>query len=138
MLLIEKLDTYLEGLYPPESNHLLDIEGLAGADVRFFVARREDGVALGCGAIRIDPAGYGEVKRMYVAPEARGRRLGVRLLRHVEEEARRAGLTCLRLEVGIHQPEALGLYHAEGYRPCEPFASYVEDPLSIYMEKPLP
>ena len=86
--LVEALDVYQSGLYPPESNHLLDLEGLAGPSIRFFVARG-DGRALGCGALRIDPAGWGELKRMFVSPEARGLNLGRRLLERIEEEARR-------------------------------------------------
>src|SRR5258706_16392799 len=69
------LDAHLSSLYPPESNHFLDIEQLAAREVRFFVARRDD-APVGCGALRIDRSGYGEVKRMYVAPEVRGQGVG--------------------------------------------------------------
>jgi putative acetyltransferase len=134
--LLEALDVYQSALYPAESNHFLDVEALAGPAVRFFVARR-GGVALGCAALRIDAAGYGELKRMYVTPEARGLRLGRRLLDRVEAEARAAGLALLRLETGIHQPEALGLYRSAGYREREPFGDYAPDPLSVFMEKRL-
>jgi putative acetyltransferase len=134
--LIEALDVYQRGLYPPESNHFLDVEALAAPGIRFFVARR-DGRALGCGALRIDPAGYGELKRMFVSPEARGLKLGRRLLDRIEEEARRAGLGCLRLETGIHQPEALGLYRTAGYVERDAFGEYSSDPLSVFMEKRL-
>jgi putative acetyltransferase len=132
--LLEALDAYQSALYPPESNHFLDVEGLAAPDVRFFVARR-DGRAIGCGALRIDAAGYGELKRMFVTPEARGLKLGRRILDRVEEEARREGLGCVRLETGIHQPEALGLYRSAGYVEREAFGSYKPDPLSVFMEK---
>ena len=134
--LIEALDAYQGGLYPPASNHFLDLDALAGPSLRFFVARR-DGWALGCGALRIDPAGYGEVKRMFVSPEARGLKLGRRLLDRIEEEARREGLACLRLETGIHQPEALGLYRSAGYVERDAFGDYSPDPLSVFMEKRL-
>jgi putative acetyltransferase len=101
--------------------------------VRFIVARR-GATAVGCGALRID-VGYGELKRMYVVPEARGRRLGRLILERIEEEARREGLRCLRLETGIHQPEALALYRAAGYVEREAFGEYAADPLSVFMEK---
>jgi len=74
--LIEALDAYASQLYPPESNHLLDVEALCAPSIRFLVARL-DGEALGCGALRVDPAGYGEVKRMCVLPRARGRKVGL-------------------------------------------------------------
>lgn len=134
--LLEALDAYQSGLYPAESNHFLDVEALVAPAVRFFVARR-GGTALGCAALRIDPGGYGELKRMYVTPEARGLRLGRRLLDQIEAEARMAGLAYLRLETGIHQPEALGLYRSAGYHEREPFGDYAPDPLSVFMEKRL-
>lgn len=131
--LLEALDAYQGALYPAESNHFLDVEALAAPGVRFIVARH-GGRVVGCGALRID-AGYGELKRMYVVPEARGRRLGQRILDRIEAEARREGLSCLRLETGIHQPEALALYRAAGYVEREAFGAYAPDPLSVFMEK---
>src|SRR5262245_49006451 len=134
--LIEALDRYQESLYPAESNHLLDLDSLAAADVRFFVARRA-GEALGCGALRVDAAGYAEVKRMFVLPAARGWKLGQRILGRPEEQARREGLTCVRLETGIHQAAALALYRGAGYIERGPFGDYQPDPLSVFMEKTL-
>jgi putative acetyltransferase len=134
--LIRALDAYQAALYPAESNHLLPIEALAAPDVRFFVARRA-GEALGCGALRIDSAGYGEVKRMFVMPRARGLKLGRRILERIEAAAREERLHCLRLETGIDQPEALGLYRAAGFAERGPFGEYGPDPLSVFMEKPL-
>jgi len=134
--LIEALDAYLSALYPPESNHFLDVEALAAPQMRFFVAR--DGAeALGCGALRVHPEGYGEVKRMFVHAKARGLKVGKRILAEVEAQARQEGLSCLRLETGIHQAEALGLYRAVGFVDRGPFGEYGPDPLSIFMEKPL-
>lgn len=134
--LLEALDAYQSGLYPPESNHFLDVEALAAPGIRFFVARR-NGQAVGCGALRIDASGYGELKRMFVSPEARGLKLGRRILDRIEAEARRESLACLRLETGIHQPEALGLYRSAGYVERDAFGEYQPDPLSVFMEKSL-
>ena len=133
--LLSALDAYLVALYPPESNHLLDIDSLCAPDIRFFVAR--DGArAVGCGALRLDN-GYGEVKRMFVDPAARRRSLGRAILERIEREARQEGLRLMRLETGIHQPEALALYGRAGYVERSPFGEYVADPLSVYMEKAL-
>jgi putative acetyltransferase len=134
--LIRELDAYQESLYPAESNHLLDIDTLSTPSIRFFVARR-GGEAVGCGALRVDGSGYGEIKRMFVLPRARGMNLGHRILGRLEEEARRAGLGCVRLETGIHQAAALHLYRAAGYVEREPFGEYEPDPLSVFMEKRL-
>lgn len=133
--LLDALDAYQSALYPAESNHFLDVDALAAPNVRFFVARL-DGEAVGCGALRID-SGYGELKRMYVTPAARGHRIGRRLLDRIEAEARAAALPCVRLETGIHQPEALALYRSAGYAECGAFGVYAPDPLSVFMEKTL-
>jgi putative acetyltransferase len=133
---VESLDAYLAALYPPECNHRLDIDALSAPEIRFFVARFE-GKAVGCGALRIDLAGYGELKRMYVDPMARGRKVARAILLRIEEQARVARLSCVRLEAGVHQPEALGLYHAAGYREISAFGDYGPDPMSVFMEKVL-
>src|SRR5467141_3012121 len=136
MRLLAALDAFLESLYPPESNHILDIDTLCAPDIRFFVARRE-GRAVGCGALRLDPAGYGEVKRMFVHPEARGQKLGREILMRIEAQASREGLKWMRLETGIHQAEALALYRGAGYAERGPFGEYTSDPLSHFLEKVL-
>jgi putative acetyltransferase len=132
--LIDALDDFSKSLYPPESNHLLDIEALAQPDVVFFVARQE-GRAIGCGAVRFLDASHGEIKRMYVPHEARGRGLGWVLLDAIEAEARHRGIKRLSLETGIHNLQAVHLYRRAGYRDCPPFGAYNADPLSLFMTK---
>jgi len=132
--LIRELDQMFEALYPAESNHLLDIETLAGEDTRFFVVRLK-GEALGCGALWLHEE-YGEVKRVYVRPQARGHKIGHLIMRRLEEEARMLALPLLRLETGIHQPEALGLFAAAGFAQCGAFGDYPgDDANSVFMEK---
>jgi putative acetyltransferase len=132
--LVRELDAMFEALYPAESNHLLDIETLAGNDTRFFVVRLKS-VALGCGALWLHGQ-YGEVKRVYVRPKARGRKIGRLIMRRLEEEARMLALPFLRLETGIHQPEALGLFAAAGFTRCGAFGDYpADDANSVFMEK---
>jgi putative acetyltransferase len=132
--LIRELDQMFEALYPAESNHLLDIETLAGPDIRFFVVRREH-EAVGCGALWIH-ADYGEVKRVYVKPGARRLKLGRLIMERLEEEGRKLKLRWLRLETGIHQPEALGLFSSAGFSLCGAFGDYrQDDPNSVFMEK---
>jgi putative acetyltransferase len=134
--LIGELDAYVAQLYPPESNHLLDVETLAAPDVCFLVARAAER-AIGCGALRRHDAELGEIKRMYVDPQMRGRSIGRRLLQALEAEAARQGLTRVALETGVSQPEAIALYRRAGFRDCPPFASYKPDPLSLFMMKKL-
>lgn len=132
--LLAASDAYMANLYPPESNHLLDVGALMRPEVQFLVARLE-GRAVGCGAIVDSKEGWAELKRMYVAPAARGRNVGRLLLRKLEALAAAAGITRLRLEMGVSQPEALALYRSAGFLGIEPFGSYQPDPLSLFMEK---
>lgn len=132
--LISALDGLMASLYPAESNHLLDVDTLALDDVTFLVARDGERI-VGCGAMKRHDARLGEVKRMFVDPEARGRGLGARILEAIEAEAVRQGLRRLALETGIHQPEAIGLYRKAGFQECPPFADYKPDPLSLFMIK---
>ena len=128
-------DAYYATLYPAESNHLVDVSTLQTPDTSFYVAR-VDGSLRGFGAI-LRQTGYGEIKRMYVDPKARGLKLGSRLLAALEGDARAVGITCLRLETGVKQPEAIALYRKAGYREIAPFGAYQLDPHSLFMEKHL-
>jgi putative acetyltransferase len=134
--LLHASDAYMASLYPPESNHMLDVASLRQPHVAFLVAR-VDGKALGCGAVVDSGEGWAEVKRMFVSPAARGLNIGRRLLDEIEAIAARRGARVLRLEMGGAQPEALGLYRSAGFVEIGPFGAYAPDPLSIFMEKHL-
>ncbi len=124
----------MAALYPAESNHLLDIDALRRPNVT-FVVMRVDGQAVGCGALVTTAGSWTELKRMFVSPAARGRKLGRRLLQHLEAIAARKGATVLRLETGVKQYEALSLYRSAGFVEIGPFGQYHADPLSVFMEK---
>ena len=120
-------------LYPAESNHMLSVAELMGPGRAFLMARR-GGRAVGCGAVVLDPDGA-ELKRMFVPETDRGQGLGRRLLAAAEAAAWAAGARVVRLETGVRQPEALGLYRSAGYVERGPFGDYGPDPLSVFMEK---
>jgi len=134
--MLARLDAYCAALYPAESNYLMDIASLMQGDVLFLVARDVDGAAVGCAAL-VNKQEYGEVKRMFVDERKRGLGTGRKLLEHLVMFARMSGLSVLRLETGIHQPEAIGLYERLGFERRAPFGDYREDPLSLFMEMPL-
>jgi putative acetyltransferase len=137
LALLRQSDAYFAALYPAESNHLLGVDELDRPGVRFLLARRH-GRALGCGALVLGPAGgEGELKRLFVVPEARGHGVGREILAALETTARQAGVRTLRLETGVAQPESLGLYRRHGYVERGPFGGYGPDPLSVFMEKRL-
>lgn len=134
--LIAELDAYQDRLYPPESRHALDLASLRQANVLFAVARDADARAAGCGAVVLHHD-FGEIKRMYVHPRARGRGIARKVLAILEAGAAQCDCNLLRLETGPRQPEAIALYAACGYVRRGPFAHYRDDPLSVFMEKRL-
>jgi len=134
--LIAELDAYLYGLYPAESVYALDIRSLLQPNIRFAVARDSAGTAIGCCAVVLTPE-YGEIKRMYVRPGARGSGAARQLMQLVEQAAYGAGCAEMVLEAGPHQPEALAFYERSGFQRCGPYGDYPDDPYSVFMRKPL-
>lgn len=96
----------------------------------FLVARDEHGEAIGCGGLRLTEPGAAEIKRMYVAPEARGTGVAVALLRALEDRAREHGASRMLLETGTGQPDAIRFYRREGYEPIENFGPYRGEAIS--------
>ncbi|HKS70758.1 MAG TPA: GNAT family N-acetyltransferase, partial [Ktedonobacterales bacterium] len=134
ILLITELEAQLDPLYPRESRHGLSVEQLLAQDVAFFLLRA-NGQPVGCGGVKLFGGDYGEVKRMYVRPRFRGSGFARMMLIHLADYARTQGIGLLRLETGIHQHAAIGLYEQMGFRRIAPFGDYTDDPLSVYFEK---
>jgi len=134
--LIADLDTYQDSLYPAEARYALDLASLSKPNVLFVVARDERHIALGCGAVVLN-ASYGEVKRMYVRPEARGKGIAKQVIAALEASAYESGCRELMLETGPYQPEALRFYTSQGYVRRGAFGAYPEHPLSVFMGKSL-
>ena len=120
--------------YPLQSRHAFTVEKLLRENVAFFVAR-VDAEPAACGGIKLFGIDYGEIKRMYVQPSHRGLGLGKAILKHLAGFAEQRQVGILRLETGIYQVEAIGLYERFGFERRPPFGEYQEDPLSVYFEK---
>lgn len=137
--LIAQLDQELAARYPePGANHFrLDADEVGPGRGAFLLARL-DGEVVGCGAVRIVEPGTAELKRMFALPSARRRGVGRAILRALEDEARRLGVTRLVLETGIRQAEAIALYRAHGFTEIPPFGEYVlSAATSVCMSKEL-
>jgi len=76
---------------------------------------------LGCAGLRLLPESVGEVTRVYVEHQARGRGIGARLLAEVEQAARDRGLARLQLDTRTDLVEARRLYARHGYREVPAF-----------------
>ncbi len=86
-----------------------------------LIIARLDGRPIGCGALKVKDRDIGEIKRMWVSPDARGLGLGRRILEELETLAKDFGLTTLRLETNRTLEEAQALYRTCGYLEVEPF-----------------
>jgi putative acetyltransferase len=137
--LLAQSDAYMSSLYPPESNHMESTTGLSQPHVLFLGAWTGDTLA-GCGAVKrmCDADGaYGEIKRVFVPTVFRGRGIARLLMASLEAHLCEQRVALARLETGISQPEALGLYRSLGYVERGPFGAYPPDPYSVFMEKRL-
>jgi len=134
VMLIDELEQHLAPFYPATSRHGYSVEKLIQQGVAFFIAR-QDGVPAGCGGVQFFGTEYGELKRMFVRPQFRGLGLAKLMLEHFEQYTREHHIDVLRLETGIHQKEAIGLYERVGFQSIPPFGDYVNDPLSRFFEK---
>ena len=134
--LIRASDDFYVDLYPAESTHLESEDDLKRDNV-VFIGGRIDGVLAVSGAAKImqDDGEYAEIKRVFVRSEFRGQGLSLQIMNYLEAELVGRGINLFRLETGIKQPEALGLYRKLGYSDRDPFGAYRPDPFSIFMEK---
>jgi GNAT superfamily N-acetyltransferase len=130
--LVRAMLAELEGHYGPWDPHAETPSATPqdlGPPGGCFVALYDDGRAVAGGGVKRLDGATGEIKRMYVVPDRRGRGLARRLLAELEAAARDLGYARVRLDTGVKQPEARALYTSAGYRDIpdyndNPYASY--------------
>jgi GNAT superfamily N-acetyltransferase len=106
--------------WSPRSSQSVEPSELAPPSGVWVVAYLDD-VPVGCGGLQVLDADTAEVRRIYLAPEARGRGIGRQLLNELERHARDLGYRRVRLTTGDSQPEALQLFQSTGYEEVAPF-----------------
>ncbi len=111
-----ELNARFEAGFDPSLSISADAHELTPPAGALLIARLCD-QPVGCGALKFHPGAPAELKRMWVAPEARGLGLGRRLLQELERHARDTGVKVLRLETNRALKEAIELYRGSGY--CE-------------------
>ncbi|MCX6396822.1 MAG: GNAT family N-acetyltransferase [Propionibacteriales bacterium] len=135
------LTEHLADMYatsPAESVHALDVAALTAPGITFWTAR-EDGILLGCGALReVDPT-HAEIKSMRTTAAARGRGVAAAVLARMTEVARERGCARLSLETGVEEyfESARRLYLRHGFTASEPFGDYRPDRHSVFLTKEL-
>jgi putative acetyltransferase len=129
----------LSRLYPEMTAPPFPPRDIVGARAVFMVASL-GGKPVGCGAVRPLPEGapeIAEIKRMYVAPEARRSGVARSILGRLEDWARTRGYRLARLETGLRQPGAIHLYETAGYFRIPAYGQHAADPLAACFEKTL-
>ena len=117
----KELDARFDTGFDPSCGSFLDASEITPPAGLLLVARLR-GEPVGCGALRFHAAGpVAEIKRMWVAPTARGLGLGRRLLTELEQHARRRGARTVRLDTNKALREAISLYGSAGYVEVERF-----------------
>lgn len=137
--LLERHLAFAQTHSPPEDVHALDVEALLDPAITFCSARDDAGGLLAVGALKELDARHGELKSMHTASQARGRGVGRAMAEHLVRMARGRGYDRLSLETGTMAAfaPARALYASLGFRPCPPFADYVDSPNSVCMTRRL-
>jgi GNAT superfamily N-acetyltransferase len=115
-----ELDRRFDAGFDPAVTRSTDLDGYRPPAGLFVVATR-DGTPVGCGGLKFHPGGRAELKRMWVAGDARGLGLGRRLLADLEDRAREAGCGEVVLDTNRALTEAIALYRAAGYVEVDAF-----------------
>ena len=135
--LVAELNEFTFALTPAEYRHHMTVEQMAEPDTTLFVARDAQGAPLGMGALRRHAGGVGEVKRMFVPPEARGLGIGGAILARIEQLAREEGLTRLALETGSNFDAARRVYERAAFATCDAVLDYPPSAWTAFYAKEL-
>ena len=121
----------IRAMYPdwtPDVPPRLTPEDVEPPEGRWLVAYRKR-QPVGCAALKRLDDDTAEIKRVYVAPEARGTGVARALLARLETIAEGIGYTTLRMDTGARQPASVVLFGSVGY---EQIADYNGNPVAAY------
>lgn len=137
--LIDGLNAHLIPLSPLEFQYKMSAEEMAEKATIVFVARDDEGLAVGLGALKSHGNGLGEVKRMFTLPKVRGKRIGVALLDAIVAKAQESKMEKLMLEtgVGVGYEGAWRLYQNVGFVQRGAFLDYPNSGHSAFFEMEL-
>ena len=115
-----ELNARFEAGFDPSLSISADAHELTPPAGALMIARLHQ-KPIGCGALKFHADTPAELKRMWVAPSARGLGVGRRLLHELEQQARASGVDVIRLETNRALSEAIELYRRNGYHEVEAF-----------------
>ena len=123
----------LRAASPEGSAHVLDIPGLKIPSIKFWSLWENDEL-VGCGALKFLDDNHGEFKSIRIADQFRKNGLGIKIIDHLINEAKKLNVKKISVETGSGDffLSARKLFKKCGFETCEPFAHYKEDPNSCY------
>ena len=121
---------------PEGSAHVLDIPGLKVPSIKFW-SLWENEKLLGCGALKFLDSNHGEFKSIRVHDNFRRKGNGIKIIKHLIEEAKKLNIKRISIETGAGDffIPARKLFKRTGFSECEPFAHYEVDINSVYLTK---
>ena len=126
----------LRAASPEGSAHVLDIPGLQVPSIKFWSLWENENL-LGCGALKFLEESHGEFKSIRVHDNFRKQGNGIKIIKHLIEEAKKLDIKRVSIETGAGSffNPARKLFRNCNFEPCEPFAHYKKDINSIYLTK---
>ena len=124
----------LSSVSPEGSAHVLDIPGLKIPRIKFWSLWEKEEL-IGCGALKFLDEGHGEFKSIRVSDKFRKKGNGIKIIKHLIEEAKKLNIKKISIETGAGNffKPARDLFILSGFKTCEPFAHYQKDINSVYM-----
>ena len=134
--LLKKHFIELRAASPEGSAHVLDIPGLQVPSIKFWSLWENENL-LGCGALKFLEESHGEFKSIRVHDDFRKQGNGIKIIKHLIEEAKKLDIKRVSIETGAGEffNPARKLFKNCNFEPCEPFAHYKKDINSIYLTK---
>tara|TARA_Y100000590_G_C15594374_1_gene967418 strand:- start:262 stop:717 length:456 start_codon:yes stop_codon:yes gene_type:complete len=123
----------LRSVSPEGSTHVLDINGLKDKSIKFWSLWNNDEL-MGCGALKLLGENHGEFKSIRVTDKFRKKGVGTKIVDHLIKEAKSLSIKKISVETGagIFFTPARKLFISFGFKKCNPFAHYKDDPNSCY------
>ena len=123
----------LRSVSPEGSTHVLDIPGLKVPSIKFW-SLWENKELIGCGALKFLDENHGEFKSIRITDKLRKNGLGIKIIDHLINEAKKLNIKKISVETGSGDffSPARKLFKKCGFETCKPFAHYKEDPNSCY------
>jgi len=132
--LLKKHFIELRSVSPEGSTHVLDIKGLKDPSIKFWSLWENDEL-IGCGALKFLDKEHGEFKSIRLADKFRKKGNGIKIIKHLIEEAKKLNIKKISIETGAGSffKPARNLFNLCGFKTCKPFAHYQQDVNSVYM-----